>query len=286
MTSKLSICIYWPGKVADWARPWLNAIEQGFRRHGLKPILSNYKKANEEPKIKCDLAVFWSYRPIKIMEQQRANRADFLVMERGYIGDRKQWTSLGFNGLNGRADFQLNGSMPGDRWHRYFGDDWLRPWKENGRHILLIGQVVGDASVKNINFRQWLIGMVILIQHYYPGVEIRYRPHPIVLERSPDSVKPIEGTILSTRSLTEDLKDAGCAVTYNSNTGVDAILAGVPTVAVDPGSMVYHLAMHNINEQPIRPDRTQWAYNMAYCQWSSEEIQNGDAWEHLKQRYA
>jgi hypothetical protein len=202
-------------------------------------------------------------------------------MERGYIGDRMQWTSLGFNGLNGRAQFHADG-MPGDRWSKYF-NGWLKPWKESGNYILLCGQVRGDASVRHIDIHRWLKNMEHLCRATYPEARVRYRPHPIEVQRK--SYKTLKGVELSTRSLEEDLAEAAVCITYSSNVGVDAVLAGVPVIAVDPGSMVYHLASHNINEPPVRPNRTQWAHNMAYCQWTFDEIANGDAWEHLKRRY-
>lgn len=256
---------------------WGEAARQGFVRHGF-----DVKTVKSDEPVDCDLAVFWGHRRHKIIRAQQAAGRDYLVMERGYIGDRFVYTSMGFNGLNGRAEFYAE-NMPGDRWEKHF-DGFLQSWqnKDTG-YVLLIGQVGGDASLQGIDIRKWCQSAYDQIKSIDPDVRVRFRQHPIEEQRGVHwSIKNAEKSI---SSLADDLLGARCCITYNSNTGVDAILAGVPTIAVDSGSMVYNLAAHEVTLNPPKPDRTQWAYNMAYCQWTEEEIANGEAWEHLKQKY-
>jgi hypothetical protein len=103
-----------------------------------------------------------------------------------------------------------------------------------------------------------------------------WRPHPG--DRGPPieipSVKKIDGTLEQT------LDSAALVVTYNSNSGVDAVLAGVPTYAADPGSMVWSVSSRNF--LPITPDRAIWTQQMSFTQWLPDEIENGAAWEALK----
>lgn len=270
MSFKVCLCDY---RGSPHHKTALQAFRAGLERHGIRPV---------EFTPDCDLAVFWSHNAKPIIEHQRRAGKDYLVMERGYIGDRMQWTSLGFNGLNGRAEFHAEDS-PGDRWDRHFGPEWLKPWKEGGDYVLLIGQVPGDASVKHSNHFGWLQWMANQIAFEYPGVPIRHRPHPINVRRR--ALQPIDGTEMSTRPLAEDLAGAICAVTFCSNTGVDALLAGTPVVAFDPGSMVWGMGPDNVQDPPRRPDRTQWAWDMAYKQWTWPEIESGTAWDHLRQRF-
>jgi len=268
----LDIVIYRAG--SSWARVFEDALEAGIKRHGVIPEIR--KRHDKRP---ADLGIIWAHKETELFEMQRAHRADYMVMERGFIGDRHKMTSLGYNGLNGRAEFHAH-DMPGDRWHKHFGDSWLKLWKTSGEYILIMGQVPGDASVQHVNINQWASNMAKLCKLLYPNVPVRFRPHP---KRPVNKIAEISS--ISDTSLEEDLTNAVLVVTYSSNSGVNALLAGVPVVATDPGSMVYNMAAHNVTEPIIRPDRTQWAYNMAYCQWTEEEIANGDAWEHLKQRY-
>ena len=65
------------------------------------------------------------------------------------------------------------------------------------------------------------------------------------------------------------------------------VMIVTPVVNFDNGSMVWDLAMKDLSQlnNPPTPDRTQWCNNTAYTQWLPYEIENGDAWDHLKQRY-
>lgn len=211
-----------------------------------------------------------------IIERQKTAGHDYLVAERGYIGDRFAWTSLGYNGLNGRADF-LNSGKGSDRWNKYFSD-LMRPWKFGGDYILIMGQVSGDASLSNLkDFNGWVAQMVEAIKEHHVGM-IAFRPHPLARQRAPHGIRCFDGT------LEENLSGASLVVTFNSNSGVDAVLAGVPTVTMDKGGMAWPVASHD-PAVVIYPDRTSWAAELAWCQWSNEEIRNGDAWEHLKKKY-
>jgi len=38
-------------------------------------------------------------------------------------------------------------------------------------------------------------------------------------------------------------------------------------------------------ESPLTPDRTQWLYDLAYCQWREDEVASGKMWDHLQQAW-
>ena len=86
----------------------------------------------------------------------------------------------------------------------------------------------------------------------------------------------------ATGSLADCLADARWVVTFNSNSGVDAVLAGVPTVAVDQGAMAWAVTGRDPTVQPPTPDRSTWAAELAWCQWTLDEIKKGVAWDHLR----
>ena len=246
-------------------------FSEGLKRHGQK-----HQLCGSDAFPKCDLAIFWGHRMMELINRQRTLGSDYLVAERGYVGDRFAWTSLGYNGLNGRADF-LNNGKDGDRWNKYFSG-LMHPWKFNGDYILIMGQVSGDASLSELgDFNKWVAKMLSKIKEHHVGM-VAYRPHPLARQKAPHGLRCISGT------LDEDLADASLAVTYNSNSGVDAILAGVPTIVMDEGSMAWPVASHD-PALVVYPDRTTWANELAWCQWADDEIKNGDAWEHLKQKY-
>jgi hypothetical protein len=88
--------------------------------------------------------VFWGHRQVHIINAQKKKNRHYLVMERAYVADRFTWTSLGFDGLNGRAKFpQINDG--GARWRKHFWP-FLKPWKTQlSKTAVIMGQVRGDA---------------------------------------------------------------------------------------------------------------------------------------------
>lgn len=198
-----------------------------------------------------------------------------VVLEKGYIR-RDQYYAAGWDGLNGRADF-MNEGMFSDRWNALGVE--LQPYKENkDGHIMLMGQVPWDASVQDLNHKQWLVRTVQDLQRY-TARRIFYRPHPL----AGNSIRQVAGAIAVTGDLDAALDNAWAVVTHNSNTAVDALLAGVPVWASDHGSMAWGVAHHTFDfiEDPAYFERQHWANDLAYAQWSLEEMANGDAWAHL-----
>jgi hypothetical protein len=211
----------------------------------------------------------------RIFRQQREKNLDVIVLETGYInrgdGEHHHYAA-GFNGLNGRADFR-NKSMGPERLEKLGVQ--LRPYSP-GEKVILCGQVPWDASVDNHDHKAWIIetAKALRVLTKRPVV---FRPHPLA------SLPAIAGLEYSTKPLQEDLKTAHCVVTYNSNSGVEALIDGKAVFAFDEGSMVWDLANKNLGdvEAPKYDNRTQWAKNLAFAQWTAEEMRQGLAWRHL-----
>lgn len=249
-------------------------FRDGLLRHGIRAEIrlpQMYRR--------CDLAVFWAHKQQAIITAQRQAGRDYLVMERGYFGDRFSMTSLGFNGLNGHAQFH-NQNSPGDRWQQH--GQPVQAWKGEGEGevIVLMGQVPTDASLKNCpDYRGWVHKAANEAARAY-GRKVYFRPHPHPAASSfRPNLPPIGG------SLDSALARAFAVLVWNSNSGVDAVLAGVPLICADAGSMAYPMATHQIGDPLVRPDRFQWLNDLAYTQWTNGEISNGDAWNHLRQHY-
>ena len=212
---------------------------------------------------------------------------NYINVELGYLGNRRKNPSIGYNGINGEAIF-LNSNSPGDRWDKFkknITDDYriynrllpeinkpyhlgsdevkLPPWRNTGDEVLIIQQIPTDCALISrqlpaINMDDWTLKQK---QKYEKmGHKVRIRP-----------------TTNPGRSLEQDFIHAKLVVTCSSNCGVLSVLAGIPTIAEYPISMVYNLCKKNKT-----PDREQWLKNLLYCQWHLEEIENGDMWDHLK----
>ncbi|HUS98485.1 MAG TPA: hypothetical protein VMX97_17300 [Hyphomicrobiaceae bacterium] len=200
-----------------------------------------------------------------------------LVMEFGNLGRRHDWCNLGWNGLAGRGVYPA-AKDGGARWRRHFGDA-MKPWRADGTYTLLIGQCRGDAATAGVDLLAWYAEAVTAATG--EGRPVRFRPHPVEVGwgRAPeiDGAPTIEG------SLAETLDQAALAVTWNSGAAVEAVLAGVPTIACDEGSPAWPVASHGLEAARIWPERETWAAAMAWRQWSLEEIASGEAWGYLRE---
>jgi hypothetical protein len=239
---------------------WGGAFAAGLRRRGWVADLSDKQKG-------CDLLVMWGARRTPEIARQKAAGGEVCILERGYVGDRFAWTSVSFGGgLNGRAEFR-GPFEDGSRWDANF-EPVMKPWRDvPGGYALIMQQVPGDKSIEGVDMGSFYRKARAAFEPR--GMPVRVRAHP--------NMHPRQGeTHLAAvkASLAQDLAGAHVAVTYNSNSGVDAVLAGVPTVAMDRGAMAWDVTGHEL-EMPPTPDRTAWAHALAWKQWSREEMESG-----------
>lgn len=234
------------------------ALAEGLQRHGVKV---HHRQRWE--RTRTTIVACWGWR---VGSKYRSRGHQVLVMERGYLGDRFQWSSLGWNGLNGRARFVTRDDPA--RFRQHFA---LQPWKTGGEYALLVGQVNGDASIRGVNMLSWYETTAQGLKLH--GMPVYFRPHP--LERV--KVRPA-GVPIMAGTLAEAMSRAAVTVCYNSNTAVDSVVAGVPAIVADEGSMAWPVAGKSVGEI-IRPDRDAWAARLAWCQWTLAEIRSGMAWE-------
>ena len=255
------------------ATPQLTAFADGLRQHGIEPACRNL--GARDAMVDADLAVCWGARHEELFERQRAAGSHFLILERGYVGDRLTWTSARFDGLNGRG-WTPPAPDGGERWREYFAD-LMQPWRLpcEGKHVLLAGQVRGDAACRGVDLPAWYAE----VAREAPGLwawPLRFRPHP-----HPAAINDrVRGVPVLEGDLADALAGAALHVAWNSNTGVDAVMAGVPTVALDPGSMAWPVAAHSLDGMVV-PDRAAWGRDLAWSQWQLEELVSGAAWDFL-----
>lgn len=219
------------------------AMREGLARHGVK----------RNP----HFVAVWGWRAG--LAYRNAGR-EVLVLERGYLGDRFAWTSIGWNGLNGRATFPEYADDGGARF-RSMGLS-LADMRSGGDYVLIAGQVPGDAALAGRNLQPWYEQQA----RNDWGLPVKFRPHPLAHKRGP--VRPVAGAAMDRSPLPEALRGAARVITFNSNTGVDALVAGVPATCDDAGSMIHGVT-----------DRERWAHALAWKQWSLAEIRSGVALE-------
>jgi len=217
-----------------------------------------------------------SYARGHVIAEQAKARKLTVVLETGYIrrGDNEDnYYAAGIGGLNGRADFR-NQFSPADRWHLLEEKGvHCHPWWRGGKKILVAGQVPWDASVAHSDHVQWIKDTLFKLRD---GTrEVVFRPHP-------QAPVPDFAEVGYSRGVVAWAEYKAC-VTYNSNLGVEAALNGVPVFVDDIGSMALQVANRKLSnlDNPVMPDRTQWLRNLAYTQWTPQEMREGQAWKHL-----
>lgn len=263
---------------------------------------------NESPEKNTDIGiVYGGARPAKGLHEVRKNIMagckTFIINETPLLGrtitKQHKWHRIGINGhLYGEGNFNCDNS-PASRLDQY-KDQWnlkLKPWRTNGKHIVVGLQLPGDSSLRKQDLSDWAIQTVEELLKI-TDKEIRIRTHPAFSED--DHCQIIElykyvGKLDSNRvkfsygniiSWDEDLKNCFCVVTYSSGLSIDAIDNGVPVIATDKGNFTYDISSHypsDISNLKLisENEKLQWYKNLSYCQWSSEEILDGKPWTHL-----
>jgi hypothetical protein len=200
---------------------------------------------------------------------------------------------VGLDGAFGDdADFANEGSPP-DRWTTQCeaGGISVRPYRRTGRHILLVGQVPGDASLRGLSLTQWAVETARQIRERTDR-PIWFRAHPNMDIQYTSQIRRGLAAISKTkmlplgRSFSRDLENCWVCVTYSSSSSVDALIAGIPAICLSPANIAYGICSKSVDEveSPAEPDRDQWFYDLAYAQWSSEEIGLGLVWPRFRHK--
>lgn len=272
------------GKKASVQAEDLVAFGRGLKKHGEKPRevpLAEWRKHLRPDDVPI---LSGGAKPGHPAGEARAAVIDrgtrYIVVDSGYLGDRRIYRSASWDGLKGRGN-HCSDDAPKDRLKRL--GVRIRPWRDAALpgYALICYQLPRDAAVRGFDVVTWVRDAVTVARGY--GFDVVVRPHP---KAKPGENPPVPGADHSDRSLEEDLDSAAVCVTLNSNTAVTAVLDGVPSIAVDRGSMAWGVAGRSLSDlrNPPRPDgRSQWAAELAYSQWTHDEMAEGLTWERLKE---
>jgi len=212
-----------------------------------------------------------------------ALHTEFRVGVNGFLWDDAKWGFEHIHTDRSKKVFERNGYDP------------ELPWKTDGDYILLCMQKVGDASLRGADIFSWTEQTVKEIRQHTER-QIIVRPHPLYRKKTQHA--NCKGTVCKYLNvqwqeadvtqkgfvpIQKQLENAWCTVTYSSGTGIDAVLNGTPNIACDTGSMVYDVSSTDIKqvEEPYRGDKKVWTNKIAHCQWSIEEFESGECWEHV-----
>lgn len=259
-----------------------DAIYDGIRRCGFTVEKKNSVTYRTRRSLTLDdVAVFYGLSGgLRRVFQDYRERGRAFYIDLGYWGRRKRTRWDGYHKiiLNSRhptAYFQ-NKRHPNDRFASFRVP--IKPWREPNPKapIIVAGMSAKAAGAEGFAAESWERATIAKLVKLTDR-RIIYRPKP----NWPHFHQIAGAKIQTDVPLKVALADCHAVVAHHSNVCVDALLEGVPVFCVEGAAMPLATPLeflHTIDE-PKRPDgREAWAADLAYCQWSLEEMQNGLAW--------
>jgi hypothetical protein len=173
---------------------------------------------------------------------------DYLLVDRCSFFDTNEWVSLVWNGHGRRGDHKVP-KLVTPRYHPI--PDW---WRTGNRRVLC-----GQTEPYSPHYSS--------LNEWYSMVDAtHFRTHPA--GNNPTGLPRIS-----------NFDDCGLAITLNSSIGVEAVIAGIPTVTMDEAAMAYDVTSHD--GSVITPDRRPWLEWISWTQWHHNEIRDGHPIRHL-----
>lgn len=253
--------------------PVFQAIRDGFNRLGIQ--CSSMDKS-------ADVAVIWSQvwagrmkHNQSVWQEFRSSGRPVIVAEVGMIKRGHTW-KLGINGTGLSADWGV-GSV--DNRSTQLGLTCL-PWTNQGKNIIIAVQRNDSEQWARMPPTDIWLNETIATLKKYTDRPIIIRPHPRqklsnITDCVIDDPQPIPNSY-DCFNYPKSLNNAWAVINWNSGTGTQAILAGVPAF-VGPLSLaapVGNLSLDQI-ENPLRPNRDAWLEDIAHTEWTILEIQSG-----------
>jgi hypothetical protein len=261
------------------SKPVFEAFIKGCRRldieHTVNPRDQNY-----------DVAVIWSVlwqgrmRPNReIWDHCQRTNKKVVVLEVGGFRRNHMWR-IGIGGINREADF-ANDFDIGDRYKKIGLE--LKPWMGNrGNNILICTQNPNSYQWRNMPpMSVWLKNTIQDIREFYQN-KIIIRPHPRAHNNIPvfkDNVEVVRPKRIPDTyddvDIDTALDDVKFVVNHCTNPGIEAVLNGIPAMTGDT-SLAWPVSMMNGYMNFSEPDRENWVKRLAYIEWTTEEIEQGE----------
>lgn len=230
-----------------WHRECAPKVARGLRELGV-----DYRITSERERTDDGLAILLGTTLFGAVEN-----GPYLLVDRCSFGNTDRWVSLVRDGHGRRGDHRVPPGAPASRWE--WVEEWagvsVLPWR-SGTRRLLCGQ-----------YHTWSPSFASPDEWYRTVSATHFRRHPA-------------GDNPTGLPETSRFDDVAVAITLNSSIGVQAVLAGVPTVTMDEGAMAWDVTGHSPDEI-VKPARLPWLHWLAWTQWSWNEISEGTPWAHL-----
>ena len=241
-----------------------NSMAEGIRRCGDTAVIAGISG----PKPVADVAVMYGWKHRAVFD----GYPHFVYADLGYWR-RDTHYRMSVDAW-GPERYVLAG-LPGYRFDSLGMS--VSPWRTGGDEIIIAGSTGKACADHGVGYQEWERAAAKKLQGC--GKRLVYRPKP-----NDEHATPIEGCEFDQRPISEALSKAWALVTHHSNCAVDAILAGVPVHCEVGAAAAISVPIDQIASPPLARDRVGFLRDVAWLQWTANEMRSGACWSHLKSR--
>jgi len=232
----------------------------------------------------------------QVLDFQKKNNAKTLIADSNlflYLNKNNtphHYLRYSFDGIFRSTGFYFDKDIDKKKWHQLQHDLKInvKPYRKAGNHILICLQRDNGWSMHGVEVKKFLQSVITTLK-VYTDRPVIVRGHPGD-KKTASRMKQYFPTVHFSNepNLENDLKKAWATVTFNSSPGVASLVEGVPVFQIDSqinNSMYGEVANKKLQliEQPILFDRSRWLEKISMSHWKFDELQNGSAWEFMKQ---
>lgn len=202
-----------------------------------------------------------------------------IMLDKGYVRTRAEGSRVwefwrvAVDGHHPTRTLMLR-KRSADRWNALHLQ--TQSWHRSGSHILIAGSSAKYHAFYDLPEPNAYYSQLVDDIRERTDRPIVYRPKP-----SYRDAVPIEGTRFSSdeETIADALWGAHCLVTHGSNACFEAALLGVPSIILGDG-VAAPISSRDLDMVERAPcgKREQWLANLAYCQWTEQEMREGTAW--------
>lgn len=237
------------------------AMHHGIRRMGDDPRLTLTTTHRE-----ADVGLIYGWKHHDLLYKHRR----FLYADLGYWSRETHWR---FAANAWSPNKHMRRGMPADRF-RSLGVNVLP--EHGGKYVLVLGATMKSCFDHGLHYMSWerRACEALLSQ----GAKVLYRPKP-----KDKAAKPIDGTeYAQSANLGELFAQASLVVAHHSNACVEAIAAGCSVHCEQGAASLRSVPLTDWKAPKLIPGREQFLCDVAYTQWTVEEMRNGKAWNHMR----
>lgn len=230
----------------------------------------------------CDLVCMVGVKSLKLWRMYKDWGIPVMMFDKGYSRHRKkgcwEYWRVSYNAHHPTLTTLQDFNYPSDRFERLGLE--VKPWRAERANtpILFAGSSAKYHAFNRMSDPTSYAKRVIKALKRSTERPIIYRPKP-----SWRDAVPIEGTVYSSAKepLEQIFDRCHVVVTHGSNTCFEAALNGIPSIVLGAGVMgpVSSRNLSDVEHPRIDGGRWQLFYNLAYHQWTLDEMRSGEAWK-------